>query len=502
MPTSSGVDPAKMRETVRLLRGAGYMSMADTLEMDWGVRPNTASLSKNAKKKRTSLQPKSRESSKARGGSMTSPNSSAALTPPRPLSVTAQKRLVMTCIGDPDDMWTEEPDPTSSSAVFAPFFEHGAGLPRDDFIEELGHPVSFVSVRPYKKQPPPSDLPWQQFALSVFYQAGRTGLEAEDELRVQKGDIIASRYRVEAPLDAATFSHTVKAEDTATGQLVCLKVIRNLKSYFDQGLDELRVLTCVNEAGCADACCVVRLLDYSYFRNHLILVTELLSSNLYEHARCLDEAQRRAYFTLGNLQRIARQVLTALKLMHSLQLIHCDIKPENIAFRSVPKCEVKVLDLGSSCYLTDTLSSYVQSRSYRAPEVILGCRYGTGVDVWSLGAMLPELATGTILFNADSVSALLASVAGVCGPIPAEMLQEGRNTVFYVSKHGAFYAYEEGQLVFHFPDEPPPPRELFGYDDPDYVGFVRQCLTLDPALRPSAAQLLDHPFLTKSYDPG
>lgn len=499
MPTSSGIDPAKMRETVRLLKSVGYTTMAETLETDWGLRPNTAALSKSAKKKRTSLQPKSRESSKARCGSTTSLGSTL-VTPPAPLSILTRKRFVVTCVGDAEDLWTAEPDPAGGGAVMAPLFEHGAGLPRDDFAEELRHAVTFVSVRPYVKEAPPPNLPLRHYALNVFYEAGKTGLEAKDEFAVQRDDVIAGRYRVDAAIDAATFSQTVKAEDTATGQPVCLKIIRSSKNYLDQGLDEVRVLTCVNAAGCAEECCVVRLLDYFYYRGHLILVTELLSVNLHEHARYLDEAQRRAYFTLGNLQRIARQVLTALRLIHSVRLIHCDIKPENIAFKSVPRCEVKVLDLGSSCYLTDTLSSYVQSRSYRAPEVILGCRYGTGVDVWSLGATLPELATGAVLFNVDSVTTLLTSMASVCGPIPAEMLQEGRNTVFYVSKHGALYEYEDGELVFHFPAEPPPPGELFGYDDPDYVGFVRQCLTLDPALRPSAAQLLEHPFLMKHYD--
>lgn len=499
MPTASGVDPAKMRETVRLLKSTGYTAMAETLEIDWGLRPPTGTLSKSAKKKRMSLQPKSRESSKARGGSSTSLGSTLVL-PPGPLTVTLQRRFVVTCVGDADDLWNADADPDHPSAILAPAFKHGAGLPRDDFIEEMRHPVSFVSARPYAKEAPPSDLPWQHFPLQVFYQAGRTGLEAEEEFAVVRDDVIAGRYRVDAPLDAATFSHTVKAEDTLTGQMVCLKIIRSSKSFLDQGLDEVRVLSCVNAAACPDEGCVVRLLDYFYYRDHLILVTELLGANLYEHARCLDVAQRRAYFTLGRIQCVARQVLTALKGIHSLRLIHCDIKPENIAFKSVPRCEVKVLDLGSSCYVTDTLSSYVQSRSYRAPEVILGCRYGTGVDVWSLGAMLPELATGNILFNAGSVPTLLASIASVCGPLPAEMLLEGRNTVFYVSKHGAFYSYEEGELFFHFPADPPPPAELFGHADLDYVGFVRQCLTLDPALRPSAAQLLEHPFLTKTYD--
>ena len=63
------------------------------------------------------------------------------------------------------------------------------------------------------------------------------------------------------------------------------------------------------------------------------------------------------------------------------------------------RCEVKVIDLGSSCYVTDQLSSYVQSRSYRAPEVILGLPYDQKVDIWSLGCILAELLTGNVLFQ-------------------------------------------------------------------------------------------------------
>lgn len=63
------------------------------------------------------------------------------------------------------------------------------------------------------------------------------------------------------------------------------------------------------------------------------------------------------------------------------------------------RCEVKVIDLGSSCFTTDHLSSYVQSRSYRAPEVILGILYNQKVDIWSLGCILAELVSGSVLFQ-------------------------------------------------------------------------------------------------------
>jgi dual specificity tyrosine-phosphorylation-regulated kinase 2/3/4 len=98
---------------------------------------------------------------------------------------------------------------------------------------------------------------------------------------------------------------------------------------------------------------VLRLHDYFYHREHLFIVTELLRANLYEFQRYNLESGEDPYFTLPALKKISRQLLTSLEYLHS------------------SRCEVKVIDFGSSCYVTDHLSSYVQSRSYRAPEVSL-----------------------------------------------------------------------------------------------------------------------------------
>lgn len=96
------------------------------------------------------------------------------------------------------------------------------------------------------------------------------------------------------------------------------------------------------------------------------------------------------------LQVITRQCLEALLYLHDLRIIHCDLKPENILIKSYRRCEVKIIDLGSSCFQADNLSLYVQSRSYRAPEVMLGLPYDEKIDLWSVGCILAELFSGEV----------------------------------------------------------------------------------------------------------
>ena len=76
---------------------------------------------------------------------------------------------------------------------------------------------------------------------------------------------------------------------------------------------------------------------------------------------------------------------------------------------SLTTCKIKVIDYGNAYLHHDQRCSYVQSRAYRAPEVVLGLPYSPKVDMWSLGCILMELFTGKLLFDNTSVQARRAS---------------------------------------------------------------------------------------------
>ncbi len=83
---------------------------------------------------------------------------------------------------------------------------------------------------------------------------------------------------------------------------------------------------------------------------------------------------------------------------------------------------LKVIDLGSSVFFHDEATFYVSTRSYRAPQIILGVPYDGKIDIWSLGCIVAEMYTGNVLFNAETSSGLLALIQGLRGPWPSWML--------------------------------------------------------------------------------
>ena len=105
--------------------------------------------------------------------------------------------------------------------------------------------------------------------------------------------------------------------------------------------------------------------------------------------------------------------------------MHADLKPENILIKSYNPISIKVVDLGNSCFVHDTLPEYMQSRSYRAPEVVLGIGYDEKIDVWSVGCILAELWTKNILFYNINIQGMLARIQGIVGPWPEWMLDKG-----------------------------------------------------------------------------
>ena len=143
---------------------------------------------------------------------------------------------------------------------------------------------------------------------------------------------------------------------------------------------------------------IVRMIEHIRFREHQCFVFELLNMDLFEH---LKENEFMG-FKEDQIRSYATQLLKALVFLEKRKVIHCDMKPENILCVDPARTQLKVVDFGSGCLTHEQVYTYVQSRYYRAPEVILRIPYSEKVDMWSLGCILSELYTGEPLFPGNN----------------------------------------------------------------------------------------------------
>src|SRR5690554_5446673 len=107
------------------------------------------------------------------------------------------------------------------------------------------------------------------------------------------------------------------------------------------------------------------------------------------------------------------QILLALQCLDELGIIHCDLKPENILLEDSISPAIKIIDFGSACYTNQTIYTYIQSRFYRAPEVLLGLPYNTAIDVWSAGCVCFELFWGLPIFPGQNQHRMLKRYAAL-----------------------------------------------------------------------------------------
>lgn len=97
---------------------------------------------------------------------------------------------------------------------------------------------------------------------------------------------------------------------------------------------------------------------------------------------------------------------------------------------------LQVIDFGSSCFEQNRVYTYIQSRFYRAPEVILGARYGMPIDMWSLGCILAELLTGFPLLPGEDEADQLACIMELLGLPPQKLLDQSKRAKNFISSKG------------------------------------------------------------------
>ncbi|KAJ9546123.1 hypothetical protein OSB04_025830 [Centaurea solstitialis] len=312
------------------------------------------------------------------------------------------------------------------------------------------------------------------------------------------------RYVVKDILGQGTFGQVAKCWVSELNCFVAVKIIKNQQAYYHQALVEVSILTTLNKKfDPEDKHHIVRIYDYFVHQQHLCIVFELLDTNLYE----LIKLNHFRGLSLSIVQLFSKQILYGLALMKDAAIIHCDLKPENILLcTSVKPAEIKIIDFGSACMEDHTVYSYIQSRYYRSPEVLLGYQY-------------PWMQICSFYFLACAIIFQLQEQP------PDYVLKEAKNTNKFFKCVGSVNHEESGYVSSSGRRElkkPPIGKEYFNHmnleaivkkypyrknlQDEDLaresqirlalIDFLRGLVEFDPAKRWSPLQASKHPFVT------
>lgn len=301
-----------------------------------------------------------------------------------------------------------------------------------------------------------------------------------------KNDVISkpdqTKYYIVDYLGKGTYGHVYKVQSQE--ETYAIKVIRSETAFYKHGMLEVRVLDKL--ASSKNSQLFVRKFDSFIFKNHLCIVQECLDKNLYEILQFTNFVG----FDHSTVKKIASQILQALEVLRKLNIVHCDLKPENILLSDVKNIKIKLIDFGNAIEEKGSSNFYIQSRYYRAPEVILGMPYDSAIDLWSFGCVLYELFIGYPLFPGKTNNEQINRIRSIF-PIPNFMTEHGILTTKYkISEGGGFLNINTLQSKIMSKDSN-------FVETSRLLQFLLSILKVNPFERPGAFQLRQDPYLSE-----
>ena len=193
---------------------------------------------------------------------------------------------------------------------------------------------------------------------------------------------------------------------------------------------------------------VVQLLRHFEYRGHLCLVFEALALNLRE---VIKKFGRNIGLNIRAVRSYTYQMLVALRHLRNNGVLHADIKPDNMLISS-SRATCKLCDFGSAMFAGENdITPYLVSRFYRSPEIILGLPYDHALDMWSVGATVYELFTGSIAFAGRSNNEMLKLMMEMKGAFPKRMLKKG----LFAEKHFDLQSGSGAEVRFRLVEKDP-----------------------------------------------
>jgi len=362
-------------------------------------------------------------------------------------------------------------------------------------------------------------------------------------VKYKKGDVIHNRYKTLKLAGQGTFGTTIYVYDMKRKQEVAMKIIRSVPRYLEDAQVEVDILTKLTESDPDSKSGIVNL--YNSFptsirgHRHVCLVFEKLGKSLWD----VIEHNQGSGFALGQVRDFGQQLFKAVAFCHKHKLTHTDLKPENILLADevhdapdgrswrISSTETRLIDFGGATFHDEHHASMINTRQYRAPEVMLGLGWSYPSDIWSCGCILPELLTGTQLFQTHQNTEHFALMQKILGkpldeamalkalkpfsqhsrarqersPSP-ESSHDGRGRspstvpVDKIFNFGGTLRWPRGASNASLKrfESAKPLEEQFRHRR--FVDLLQKCLVYDPSKRILAEEAIKHPFFTESLE--
>ncbi|OMJ72142.1 hypothetical protein SteCoe_29479 [Stentor coeruleus] len=284
-----------------------------------------------------------------------------------------------------------------------------------------------------------------------------------------------NKYEIICVIGEGAYGVVLKARNKETGEFVAVKKFK--ESEDDEAvrkttIREVKVLRMLKHDN------IVQLREAFRRQGKLYLVFEYVDRNLLEVLE-----QKPNGIEPEFIQQYIYQLCKAIDFCHSQSIIHRDIKPENLLVSKTHS--LKLCDFGFARQLTTqiTMTDYVATRWYRAPELLVGCNYNTPVDIWAIGCIMGELIDGQPLFPGESEIDQLYCIQKIMGPL--------------IPEHKEAFMKNPHFLGLRFPE-----ITKFETLEKRYLGkigkiglsFIKSLLAMNPDDRPTASQALNHPY--------
>ncbi|CRH01471.1 protein serine/threonine kinase-1, putative [Plasmodium relictum] len=348
--------------------------------------------------------------------------------------------------------------------------------------------------------------------------------DSDDEIvhfNWKKGMILNDCYIVIRKMGDGTFGRVLLCQHKDTKKYYAIKVVRNIKKYTKSAKIEADILKKIQNDDIKNSN-IVKFYGRFMYHDHMCLIFEPLGPSLYE----IITKNNYNGFHIQDIKLYCIEILKALNYLRKITLTHTDLKPENILLDDpyfektlivvrrvtdgkkvqiykTKSTGIKLIDFGCATFKNDYHGSIINTRQYRAPEVILNLGWDVSSDMWSFGCVLAELYTGSLLFRTHEHLEHLAMMENIIQPIPKRMLYEAikTNGSKYVNKEQLKLAWPENASSANSIKHVKKCLPLYKIIKHElFCDFLYNILQIDPSLRPTPEELLKHKFLQEDYE--